>query len=87
MIDYQSLMYIVYSLDEKPASAENTVPKSETSSGESQTEQSRLSPIPGTEFPANPFDFSAMTGLLNVCSFITFLSLCHSAYSFSQILV
>uniref|UniRef100_A0A803NH40 STI1/HOP DP domain-containing protein n=1 Tax=Cannabis sativa TaxID=3483 RepID=A0A803NH40_CANSA len=51
--------------DEKPASPQSTVPKSETSAGESQTGESRASPIPGVDAPPNPFDFSAMTGLLN----------------------
>ncbi|GMN50161.1 hypothetical protein TIFTF001_019317 [Ficus carica] len=51
--------------DEKPAPVEKKVEKSETSSGESQTGQSGSSPLPGTEFPPNPFDFSAMSGLLS----------------------
>lgn len=51
--------------DEKAGSAENKNSKSETSSGEAQSEQRRDASPPGAGFPANPFDFSAMTGLLN----------------------
>lgn len=67
-------MFIICSLDEKPAPVEKKVEKSETSSGASQTGQSGSSPLPGTEFPSNPFDFSAMSGLLNVC-YVVFSSL------------
>ncbi|CAL2279984.1 unnamed protein product [Prunus armeniaca] len=62
---------------EKPVSTENKSsksetevksPKSETSSGDSQSGQTRAAPfqLPEAGFAApNPFDFSAMTGLLN----------------------
>ncbi|XP_043705430.1 ankyrin repeat domain-containing protein 2A-like isoform X1 [Telopea speciosissima] len=39
--------------------------KSETSSVEPQSGQSRAASGPAAGFPSNPFDFSAMTGLLN----------------------
>ncbi|EOX98975.1 Ankyrin repeat domain-containing protein 2 isoform 2, partial [Theobroma cacao] len=49
-------------------SSKSETSKAETSTGESQPTQGRASPatIPGPGFPApNPFDFSAMSGLLN----------------------
>ncbi|KAF8406787.1 hypothetical protein HHK36_008879 [Tetracentron sinense] len=51
--------------EEKSGSVENKNSKSETSSVEQQTGQ--RGPDPGSQagFPANPFDFSAMSGLLN----------------------
>ncbi|KAH7518214.1 hypothetical protein FEM48_Zijuj09G0147800 [Ziziphus jujuba var. spinosa] len=51
--------------DEKSGSTENKIANSESSSGESPSAQRRASSLPGAGFPANPFDFSAMTGLLN----------------------
>lgn len=54
--------------DEKTASSDNEKTKSETTSAEQQPDKSKspsASPHEG-EFPPNPFDFSAMTGLLNV---------------------
>lgn len=80
-------MFILSFPGEKPVSTENKSsksetevksPKSETSSGDSQSGQTRAAPfqLPEAGFAApNPFDFSAMTGLLNVCrTFIAFLS-------------
>lgn len=58
-------MYVVYLLDEKPGMTENKASKSETPAVE-QSEEARVSSIPGAGFPGNPFDFSAMSGLLNV---------------------
>ncbi|KAJ7955466.1 Ankyrin repeat domain-containing protein 2 [Quillaja saponaria] len=52
-------------LDDKAGSTENKVSKTETTSGEQQSEQRRDSTAAATELPAHPFDFSAMTGLLN----------------------
>lgn len=58
-------------LDEKAGSAENKNTKDEASSN--------ATPGPGTGFPpgtgfqANPFDFSAMSGLLNVSYFLLLL--------------
>ncbi|XP_065852593.1 ankyrin repeat domain-containing protein 2B-like [Euphorbia lathyris] len=50
--------------DEKTSSTDNS--KSKSSSGESQSGQGRSPPPPpGAGFAPNPFDFSAMTGLLN----------------------
>ncbi|PSS12160.1 Ankyrin repeat domain-containing protein [Actinidia chinensis var. chinensis] len=49
--------------DEKINTTESKIPKSE-SSVETQSGQ-RRSTSDGAEFPPNPFDFSAMTGLLN----------------------
>lgn len=46
-------------------SAENKNSTSETSSVEPHSGQRRTAPAPGAGIPANPFDFSAMTGLLN----------------------
>ncbi|KAJ4975034.1 hypothetical protein NE237_008208 [Protea cynaroides] len=51
--------------EEKSDSPENKSSKSETSSVEPQTGQRRAASGPAAGFPANPFDFSAMTGLLN----------------------
>ncbi|EXB40465.1 Ankyrin repeat domain-containing protein 2 [Morus notabilis] len=51
--------------DEKQASPEKKVEKSETSSAESETGQSGPGSVPGSGFAPNPFDFSAMSGLLN----------------------
>ncbi|XP_016204539.2 ankyrin repeat domain-containing protein 2A [Arachis ipaensis] len=48
--------------DDKAGTAENTNPKDETSSADSQAGRTSG---PATGFPANPFDFSAMSGLLN----------------------
>ncbi|KAJ9153286.1 hypothetical protein P3X46_026742 [Hevea brasiliensis] len=50
---------------EKTGSTETKIPKSETSSGESQSGQGRSPPSSGPGFPPNVFDFSAMSGLLN----------------------
>lgn len=58
---------IICYLDEKQASPEKKVEKSETSSAESETGQSGPGSVPGSGFAPNPFDFSAMSGLLNVC--------------------
>ncbi|XP_034681499.1 ankyrin repeat domain-containing protein 2B-like isoform X1 [Vitis riparia] len=52
--------------DEKTGSAENS--KSDSSSGESHSGQrgaAAAASVPGAGLPTNPFDFSAMTGLLN----------------------
>ncbi|KAJ9183291.1 hypothetical protein P3X46_007168 [Hevea brasiliensis] len=51
--------------DEKTGSSEGKIPKSEMSSGESQSGQGRSSPSPGPGLASNVFDFSAMSGLLN----------------------
>uniref|UniRef100_A0A7N0U5H4 STI1/HOP DP domain-containing protein n=1 Tax=Kalanchoe fedtschenkoi TaxID=63787 RepID=A0A7N0U5H4_KALFE len=51
---------------EAPAgSSEKTDAKTESSSSETNPGQGRTSPPLGAGFPADPFDFSAMTGLLN----------------------
>ena len=81
------LIHILIFLDEKKGSAENS--KSDSASGESHSGQKRAGAAasgPGAGFPTNPFDFSAMTGLLNVlfCAFpedsshifINFIALC-----------
>lgn len=60
-------MCIPIFLDEKTGSAENS--KSDSSSGESHSGQrgaAAAASVPGAGLPTNPFDFSAMTGLLNV---------------------
>ncbi|XP_041012600.1 ankyrin repeat domain-containing protein 2B-like [Juglans microcarpa x Juglans regia] len=51
--------------DEKAGSTESKVTKSETSSGEAQPGQRTATSPPGAGVPPNPFDFSAMSGLLN----------------------
>ncbi|KAK9286880.1 hypothetical protein L1049_015286 [Liquidambar formosana] len=51
--------------DEKTGSTENKNSQSETSSVESHSGQRTDASALGAGFPANPFDFSAMTGLLN----------------------
>ncbi|KDP47058.1 hypothetical protein JCGZ_10785 [Jatropha curcas] len=52
--------------DEKTGSTESKNPKSETSPAESQAGQGRSPPPAGAGFATpNPFDFSAMSGLLN----------------------
>ncbi|RVW48301.1 Ankyrin repeat domain-containing protein 2A [Vitis vinifera] len=59
-------MCIPIFLDEKTGSAENS--KSDSSSGESHSGQrgaAAAASVPGAGLPTNPFDFSAMTGLLN----------------------
>ncbi|KAJ1416995.1 Ankyrin repeat [Sesbania bispinosa] len=50
--------------DDKAGSAENKNSKDETSSKDSPAGQ-RSAPGPATGLPPNPFDFSAMSGLLN----------------------
>ncbi|KAJ1420562.1 Ankyrin repeat [Sesbania bispinosa] len=50
--------------DDKAGSAENKNSKDETSSKDSPAGQ-RTAPGPATGLPPNPFDFSAMSGLLN----------------------
>ncbi|GMP37181.1 hypothetical protein CsSME_00008987 [Camellia sinensis var. sinensis] len=50
--------------DEKIVTTESKSPKSESSSVDTQTGQRRPTSA-GAGFAANPFDFSAMTGLLN----------------------
>lgn len=56
----------LYSIFPGTDSAENKNSTSETSSVEPHSGQRRTAPAPGAGIPANPFDFSAMTGLLNV---------------------
>uniref|UniRef100_A0A5B6ZLC9 Putative ankyrin repeat domain-containing protein 2 isoform X1 n=1 Tax=Davidia involucrata TaxID=16924 RepID=A0A5B6ZLC9_DAVIN len=51
--------------DEKTGQAENKNSKSESTSVETQSGQRRATSAPDAGFPANPFDFSAMSGLLN----------------------
>ncbi|KAG6651456.1 ankyrin repeat domain-containing protein 2B [Carya illinoinensis] len=51
--------------NERAGSADKKNTKTETSSGESQTGQRGPTSPPGAGIPDNPFDFSAMTGLLN----------------------
>ncbi|GMH24401.1 hypothetical protein Nepgr_026244 [Nepenthes gracilis] len=53
------------SSDEKTGMAGNRNAKSEASSGESPSGQRRTSSVSAAAFPPNPFDFSAMSGLLN----------------------
>ncbi|XP_027330234.1 ankyrin repeat domain-containing protein 2B-like isoform X1 [Abrus precatorius] len=50
--------------DDKAGTAENKTSKDETSPKDSQAGQ-RATSGPATGFPGNPFDFSAMSGLLN----------------------
>ncbi|TKY49875.1 Ankyrin repeat domain-containing protein 2 [Spatholobus suberectus] len=50
--------------DDKAGTAENKTSKDETSSKDSPAGQ-RATSGPATGFPGNPFDFSAMSGLLN----------------------
>ncbi|XP_058110839.1 ankyrin repeat domain-containing protein 2A-like [Magnolia sinica] len=50
---------------EKSPPVDDKSPKSEGSSVETGSGQRRASSVPETMFPANPFDFSAMSGLLN----------------------
>ena len=47
--------------------------KSETSSAEQQPDKPKAPSASLPEFPPNPFDFSAMTGLLNVCQLLSCL--------------
>ncbi|EEF47974.1 ankyrin repeat domain-containing protein 2B [Ricinus communis] len=49
----------------KDVPSDEKTAKPETSSGESQSGQRRSPPSPGPGVVPNPFDFSAMTGLLN----------------------
>ena len=58
--------------DKKSGPAENT---SESSSVETQSGPSRATAAPGTGMPTNPFDFSAVAGLLNVRTIELFLKL------------
>ncbi|XP_077216431.1 ankyrin repeat domain-containing protein 2B-like [Tasmannia lanceolata] len=51
--------------DEKSSSTENKSSKTEASSVDPQTGRRRAASGAGPGFPANPFDFSAMSGLLN----------------------
>ncbi|KAF8398631.1 hypothetical protein HHK36_017562 [Tetracentron sinense] len=51
--------------EERSGSEESKIFKSETFSGESESGQRRAATGPEAGFPANPFDFSAMSGLLN----------------------
>lgn len=63
---FSALTYVFCDLDERAGSADKKNTKTETSSGESQTGQRGPTSPPGAGIPDNPFDFSAMTGLLNV---------------------
>ncbi|XP_059647335.1 ankyrin repeat domain-containing protein 2A-like [Cornus florida] len=51
--------------DEKTSPAENMKAKSESTSLETQSGQRTATGAPEAGFPGNPFDFSAMAGLLN----------------------
>ncbi|GFS45321.1 ankyrin repeat-containing 2B [Actinidia rufa] len=67
--DLLGLLNVFFSLillfiDEKIGKAESKNPKSESSSVNTQSGQ-RIPTSAGAGFAANPFDFSAMTGLLN----------------------
>lgn len=53
------------SLDDKTGPGENKNSEAEAPSVESNLESGRTVPVPGAGFPANPFDFSAMTSLMN----------------------
>lgn len=57
-------------LDDKTGTAENKNPKDETSSANPSGGQ-RAASATATGFPDNPFDFSAMSGLLNVCHLVS----------------
>lgn len=55
-------------LDEKVEVKANKPSASESSEGQAQSCQGVASPLPGVDFgAANPFDFSSMSSLLNVC--------------------
>lgn len=62
------LLTITICITDEKLPSENKGSKSEESSGEPQAGQRRTTS--GTGFPANPFDFSAMSGLLNVHSYL-----------------
>lgn len=55
-------------LDEKVEVKADKPSASESSEGQAQSGQGMASPLPGVDFgAANPFDFSSMSNMLNVC--------------------
>lgn len=68
MIDL--ILWCLLVVEEKAGSG--SAPKSETSSGSARDSPRRTAAATAAGaggFPPNPFDFSAMSGLLNVCSY------------------
>lgn len=59
----------------KSETSKSEASKSETSSAEQQPDKPKPTPAAPHEgeFPPNPFDFSAMTGLLNVSQLLSCL--------------
>ena len=77
--DLLGLLNVFFSLillfiDEKIGKAESKSPKAESSSVNTQSGQ-RIPTSSGAGFAANPFDFSAMTGLLNVIFISLFIQM------------